>query len=537
MQNPTHLMEILKIPFEKVPQFATKDTEYVNSKPEIRSFYKYDVTLDAFEQVIKDKQQDETNRTVLVDVLREQYAKFTTSDAVRDNIEALLDERTFTVTTAHQPSLFTGPLYYIYKIISTINLAEALRKQYPDYNFVPVFVSGGEDHDFAEVNHANIFGKNVEWESGESGSVGMMKTATLQPALEQSKEILGESDNAQRLYQLIETAYTSHELYSDATIHLVNELFKEQGLVALNMTNAELKRLFIPIMEDELLRQTSQTFVEQTQQELEKVGFGSQAHAREINLFYLRDQIRNRIVLEGDTYKVLDTDYTFSKDEILQELQDHPEHFSPNVVLRPLYQELILPNLAYVGGGGEIAYWLERKSQFEHFGINYPMLVRRNSALWIDKGSVKRMQKLDLTVQNLFEDTEKLIKQYVAANAESELSLAEEKAALEKLFEQAAAKAESIDPTLKKAVLAEGAKQVKSLEQMESKIVRAEKQRHETALNQIRSLRDKFFPGNGLQERTDNFTQFYLKYGDAFFTVLKDNLDPLDKRFVIILDK
>lgn len=537
MQNPTRLMEILKIPFEKVPQFSQKDTDYVNSKPEIRRFYKYDVTLEAFEQVIKDKQQDETNRTVLVDVLREQYAKLTTSDAVRDNIEALLDERTFTVTTAHQPSLFTGPLYYIYKIISTINLAEALRKQYPDYNFVPIFVSGGEDHDFDEVNHANIFGKTVEWESGESGSVGMMKTDTLQPALEQLKDILGGSDHAQHLYQRIETAYTSHERYSDATMHLVNELFKEQGLVVLNMSNAQLKRLFIPIMEDELLRQTSHAYVEKTQQELEKAGFGSQAHAREINLFYLRDQIRNRIVLEKDTYKVLDTDYKFSKDELLQELQDHPERFSPNVVMRPLYQELILPNLAYVGGGGEISYWLERKSQFEHFGINYPMLVRRDSVLWLDKGTIKKMQKLDLDVYDLFEDTDLLIKRYVAENAESEISLAEEKEALEKLFEQAAAKAEDIDPTLKKAVLAEGAKQVKSLEQMESKIVRAEKQRHETALNQIRSLREKLFPGNGLQERHDNFTQFYLKYGDEFFIILKNNLDPLDKRLTVILDK
>lgn len=537
MQNPTHLMEILKIPFEKVPQFATKDIEYVNSKADIRPFYKYDVTLEAFAQVIKDKQQNKTNRPVLVDVLRAQYVKITTSDTVRQNVEALLDEQTFTVTTAHQPALFTGPLYYIYKIISTINLAEALRQKYPDNNFVPVFVNGAEDHDFEEVNHANIFGKNVEWTSGETGSVGMMKTETLTSALEALKDILGESDNAQHLYQLIETAYTSYDTYAQATVHLVNALFKEQGLVVLDMNNAQLKRLFVPIMEDELLYQTSHQFVEKTQQELEKVGFGSQAHARDINLFYLRDQIRNRIVLEEETYKVLNTDYTFGKDEMLKELQTHPEHFSPNVVLRPLYQELILPNLAYVGGGGEIAYWLERKSQFEHFGINYPMLVRRNSVLWIDKGSEKRMQKLDLTVQDLFEDTELLIKKYIAANAESELSLAEEKEALEKLFEQAAAKAESIDPTLKKAVLAEGAKQVKSLEQMESKIVRAEKQRHETALNQIRSLRDKFFPNNGLQERTDNFTQFYLKYGDEFFTVLKDNLNPLDKRFVIILDK
>ncbi len=530
-------MEILKIPFEQVPQLAAKDLAYATANPALRPFYKYDVNLDAFANVIEDKKKDKINRPVLVDMLREQYIKIPTSDAVRDNVEALLQENTFTVTTAHQPALFTGPLYYIYKIISTINLARVLNERYPASRFVPVFVGGGEDHDFEEVNHANIFNKKIVWQSGETGSVGMMKTVTLQPVLAELKQILGETGNSQQLYRLIETAYTAHETYGIATLHLVNELFKQDGLVVIDMNNAQLKRLFLPIIEEELLHQSSQQYVEATQLKLKEAGFGSQAYVRDINLFYLRDQIRNRIVLEGDTYKVLDTNYNFSKDELLQELQAHPEHFSPNVVLRPLYQELILPNLAYIGGGGEIAYWLERKSQFEHFGINYPMLVRRNSVLWIDGGSANRMQKLNLSVQDLFEDTEALIKKYVAANAAGELSLAEEKAALEKLFEQVAAKAKEIDPTLEKAILAEGAKQVKSLEQMESKIVRAEKQRHETALNQIRSLRDKLFPGNGLQERTDNFAQFYLKYGDEFFEVLKANLDPLDSQFVVIFDK
>ena len=255
------------------------------------------------------------------------------------------------------------------------------------------------------------------------------------------------------------------------------------------------------------------------------------------NLFYLRPQVRERIVRDGDKFRVLNTDYVFSREEIIREMQEHPEHFSPNVVLRPLYQELVLPNLAYIGGGGEIAYWLERKRQFEHFGINFPMLVRRNSVLWIDGNSANRMQKLGLSVPDLFQDTEALIRQYIARHAEGELSLAEEKAALEALFERVAAKAKEVDATLEKAVLAEGAKQTKSLEQLESRIVRAEKQRHETALNQIRSLREKLFPGNGLQERTDNFTTFYTKYGDAFLKVLKSNLDPLDNRFVVIVDK
>lgn len=530
-------MEILKIPFGQVPQLAAKDLAYATANPALRPFYKYDVNLDAFAQVIEDKKKDVTNRAVLVEVLQEQYKLFDLNDKVQQNIESLLDENTFTVVTAHQPVLFTGPLFYIYKIISTINLAEQLNKKYPDYHFVPFFINGGEDHDFEEVNNASIFNKKIEWQSGETGPVGRMKTSSLTPVLEELKQVLGESEHAQHLYQLAETAYTSQEYYGLATLHFVNELFKEYGLVALGTNRVALKRLFMPIMEEELLQQSSQPLVEATQHELEQAGFSSQAHVRDINLFYLRPQVRERIVREGDTFKVLNTDYTFSKEEIIQELHAHPEHFSPNVVLRPLLQETILPNLAYIGGGGEIAYWLERKSQFEHFGINFPMLIRRNSALWIDKGSAGKIQKLDLRVEDLFEETEVLIKNYIAKHSEGELSLAEEKTALENLFQQIAEKAKNIDPTLEKSVLAEGAKQVKSVEQIESRLVKSEKQRHETALNQIRALRDKFFPNNGLQERSDNFMSIYVKYGQEFFEVLKDNLDPMDKRFVVVMDK
>ncbi len=530
-------MEILKIPFEQVPQLAAKDLAYTTANPALRPFYKYDVNLEAFAQVIEDKKKDVTNRAVLVEVLREQYKLFDLNDAVGQNIESLLDENTFTVTTAHQPVLFTGPLFYIYKIISTINLAEQLNKYYPKYHFVPFFVNGGEDHDFEEVNHATVFNKKIEWQSGESGPVGRMKTASLGLVLEELKQVLGESENAQRIYQIVEKAYTTQEFYGLATLHIVNELFKEYGLVALGTNRVPLKQIFMPIMEEELLQSSSQPLVETTQQKLEKLGFSSQAHVREINLFYLREQLRERIVREGDTFKVLNTDYTFTKEQIIQELHEHPEHFSPNVVLRPIYQETILPNLAYIGGGGEISYWLERMSQFAHFGLNFPMLIRRNSALWIDGSSANKMQKLELSAEDLFEETEVLIKNYIAKHSEGELSLAEEKSVLENLFQQIAEKAKSVDPTLEKSVLAEGAKQVKSLEQVESRIVKSEKQRHETALNQIRGLRDKFFPNNGLQERIDNFMPFYLKHGQTFFEVLKDNLDPLDARFVVVLGK
>jgi bacillithiol biosynthesis cysteine-adding enzyme BshC len=241
-------------------------------------------------------------------------------------------------------------------------------------------------------------------------------------------------------------------------------------------------------------------------------------------------------VQEGETFKVLNQDISWTAAELEAEIGANPQRFSPNVVMRPIYQEHILPNLAYIGGGGEIAYWLERKKQFEAFGLNFPMLVRRNSVLFVDKGTRKRLDKLDLQVEDLFGDIEALIKAYVRENTENEISLSEEKKALAQVFKQVEAKAQEVDPTLRKAAAAEGARQMNSLNQLEGKLMRAEKQRHDTAVNQMRTLKDKLFPNNGLQERYDNFTMYYLKYGRGFFEALLEHLDPLDNRFVVLID-
>jgi len=529
-------MEIQKIPFTEVPQLSDKDIAYATGHEALRPFYKYEAHTEAFARVMEDKRQSATDRELLVRTLQAQYETMDRSEQVNANIESLRQDTTFTVATAHQPALFTGPLYYLYKIFSTINLSEHLRKHYPDFDFVPVFINGGEDHDFEEVNHLHLFNKTLTWENDQNGPVGQMTTDTLQPVLRELRDILGDSDHAQSLYARIEKAYTQYERYGEATGAFVNDLFKGYGLVVLNMNDSRLKEKFIPCLKQELIEQPSKELVETATAQLEEAGFSGQAHAREINLFYLGDQFRERIVHENGHYQVLNTEERWSEAELLRELEAHPERFSPNVVMRPLYQEYILPNLAYIGGGGEIAYWLERRRQFEHFGINFPMLVRRNSVLWIDAGSAKKMNKLDLSYWDLFEDVEDLVKRYVASHSENEVSLEPEKEQLEQLFEQVKEKARDIDASLAKKAEAEHAKQLKGLEQLEGRLMKAEKQRHDTEINQLRSLKDRLFPGRGLQERHDNFMAFYLKYGETFFEVLKENLQPLESGFVVVKD-
>jgi bacillithiol synthase len=528
-------MKITLTPFSQFPMLAKMDLAYAQLDSSLKPFYKYEPKIESFKQVILDKSQSKIDRKTLVSVLNRQYTSFNTGRAAAQNIASLLDEKTFTLTTAHQPSLITGPLYFIFKIFSTINLSRQLKTQYPEYNFVPIFVIGGEDHDFEEVNAISIFNKKIAWENEEKGAVGMMKTTTLTGVLAELKSVLGESQNAQEIFNIIEKNYTQHAVYQDATQNLLNDLFGKYGLVVLNMNDAELKRLFIPFIKKEIKEQISKPLVEKAQSALNDLGFKSQAFPRDINLFYLRENLRERIVCEEGTYKVLNTDYQWdSLESILNEVDNTPQYFSPNVVLRPLYQELVLPNLAYVGGGGELAYWLERREQFAAFGVNFPILIRRNSVMWIDKGSNEKLTKLNLSWQALTIEIEQVIKDFLSKNASEPLSMEAEKEQIRSLFDVVLAKAKAVDMTLEKSVLAESAKVVQSLEIIESKLLKAEKQKNETTLNQIRQLAQKFFPNGGLQERSDNFLPYYLKHGANFFDVLSDNLNPLEQGFVVI---
>lgn len=536
---PIVFMQKTLLPYPQVPQLAKTDVAYAIGDPRLRPFYTYEPVLAGLEHALEQRAKTPGPRTELVQVLREQYQALPQLSPVQANLEALLQEDTFTVTTAHQPSLFLGPLFFLYKAVTTINLAETVQRNASNgRRIVPVFVLGSEDHDLAELNSIQLFGKKLTWESTEQGAVGSMPTAGLTDVLAELKTILGESEAAQSLFARVEQAYTQAPTLAAATQALLHDLFGRYGLVVVDMNDARLKRHFIPVMRAEILEQPAYRIVNETNARLQAVGFKTQAVPREINLFYLQPGSRERITqLAGGptiTYQVLNTELTFSQEELLAELEQYPERFSPNVVLRPLFQETILPNLAYVGGGGELAYWLERKDLFAHFDLPFPVLIRRNSVLWLDRETGKKLGKLHFTALQLFDDTESLIRTFVAARADGEVDLTAELRALHEIFDRITQKAQAVDPTLEKAVRAEEVKYAGGLEQWQSRLVRAEKQKHEVAINQLRALKEKLFPANGLQERTDNFLPYLLKYGDGFMDTLKENLDPLEAGFVIL---
>ena len=504
-----------KIHLSETGQYSKLMLAYINGEEALRKFYQYEPKLGSFQQAIDDKSKEPINRELLVDVLKSQYQR---SNIQSSNIQLLSDKKTFTVCTGHQICLFTGPLYFIYKIITTINLAEALKKQYPSYHFVPVYWMATEDHDFEEISSINLFGKKVKWNNEKAkGAVGKLSTDSLSSVIDELKQVLGESENAKELIQLFSGSYLKHNNLADATRCLVHQLFGQYGLVILDGNDARLKNEFSGIIKDDIKNTTNYKIVTESAAQLKKAGYDAQVNPREINVFQLTGN--DRIRIERSTPEILSL---------------KPEEYSPNVVLRPLYQQKILPNLAYVGGPGELAYWLEYKAMFDHHKINFPVLIPRNFVTLTDEKTNQQLQKSGFTITDIFKDTEVLIKEYVIKNAGSELSLKKEEEKLAAVYAEISAKATAIDSTLKASVEAELQKAINALKNIESKLTRAEKQKQETGINQIKKIKDKFFPEGMLQERYDNIAPYYLKSGKQLIGDLKEQLNPLEFEMIIL---
>ncbi|MCH8318663.1 MAG: bacillithiol biosynthesis cysteine-adding enzyme BshC [Bacteroidetes bacterium] len=547
-------MRKISLDYEQTGYFPKIILDYLSGKNSLRAFYKYAPDIASFKKVIANKKKQTVNRTVLTAVIREQYRSIQTHQKVTANINSLSEPNTFTVTTAHQPNLFTGFLYFFYKIISTINLAEQLKAAYPEVNFVPIYWMGSEDHDFEEINHIHLFKNDIEWKDKAGGAVGRLKTTSLNKILKQIKPILGDSKHAKQLYQMLEDAYYSplvkgdkggFKTLAEATRFLVDRLFHQYGLVIIDGDDRRLKELFVDVIEDDIFNQKAYHIVSQTIEQLSPsrvLGTGQadnykiQVNPRQINVFYLRDGLRARIVQNKGSFEVLGTGKKLSSSELKEELKKYPERFSPNVILRPLYQERVLPNLCYVGGGGELAYWLELKSLFENYKINFPVLILRNSVCLIDKTIAEKLQKIDIEPSAIFNDMDHLAKQYVKKHSKKELTIKEEKDQLNNIFQRILAKALKIDSSLEQAVKGEYARQRKTLEKLEAKLLKAEKGKHIAAINQIKIIKEKLFPQGQLQERYENFIPYYLKYGDEFIKMLKAELNPLEKQFFILLE-
>lgn len=522
------------ISYQNSGYFSKLIVDYLNQKPEVQSLYHRFPKLEHFELQIEEKANNfaQENRAVLVSALENQYQNTNISEATKVNIQALHKNNTFTITTGHQLNLFSGPLYFLYKIVSVINLTRELKTAYPNNHFVPVYWMATEDHDFEEINYFDFKNKKIHWNRESKGPVGRLSTEGLAAVFEVFSKELGPGNNADYLRELFKNAYLEHATLADATRFLANELFKEQGLVIVDGDDTALKSIFAPFVQQELLQQTSFKKVSETIEEFKD--YTIQVNPREINLFYIEDDLRERIIFEDSRYKINNTKSEFTETEILKELENYPEKFSPNVILRPLYQEVILPNLCYIGGGGEIAYWLELKNNFKANQITFPILLLRNSALLVTEKQAHKADTLNLSWSDLFSKQAQLINRKTTEFSSFNLDFSEQKAFLKNQFDKLNQMALQTDKSFIGAVKAQETKQLKGLENLEQRLLKAEKRKHQEKLQRIIDLQNELFPNQSLQERKANFSEFYLNNGNNLMENLLKNLNPISEEFKII---
>lgn len=512
------------VDLNKTGQFSRFFLDYIEGKEALRPYYTHLPKIESFKAAIDAKKFSSENREILHQVLQKQYSEIDISEAVSLNIEAVKSQKAFTVTTGHQLNLFTGPLYFIYKIVSTINLAKKLKETYPEFHFIPVYWMATEDHDFDEINYFKLDGKKYQWNSDQTGAVGDF-------SLDDSfKAFLKEVPFAPEVFK---NAYQSSKTLGEAVLKYVNQLFGEQGLVVVDGNDAAFKSIFKPVIKADLFDHGSFEKAQQVTQKLEDLGYKSQIFPREINFFYLEKGLRERIERSGDDFQVLNTEIRFSAKELEELLESNPERFSPNVVLRPLFQEMILPNLAYLGGPAEVVYWLQLKGIFDQFDVPFPILLPRNFALILDGPVLKKMEKLGWEVGDVFVDFESWKKTFVAQKAQVDFSMNEEKEAISRLFDKKGKEASILEKSLDSAFQAGRVRSLKILDQMSAKLRKAEERRLSVELNRGQAVLNFTAPGGSPQERVVNMMQFYLANPDLIEDLL-GCFDPLDFKMIVL---
>ncbi|MFY0674480.1 MAG: bacillithiol biosynthesis cysteine-adding enzyme BshC [Bacteroidia bacterium] len=526
-------MKTTKLHFNDTNLLRPLMRDYINQNEATKLLYQFAPEFDAIAKVIEVRKQFQPNRTVLVESLQKQYQESGISDKTVDtNIKKLANDNCFTITTGHQLNLFGSTQYFIYKIVEVIKYTQQLKEANPSYDFVPVFWLASGDHDFEEISFAKIDGKIYEWSSQESGPVGRFNPKAVLNVIDELSDFwASEPVTGTFLKDLFTQAYSKPTL-SQATRYWTHELFKKYGLVIIDGDDQALKGLFKNTIRKELFEETTGKEVEKTNNYLNQHEYHIQVHARPINMFMITDHGRERIVKLDDQFATVESEKSFSFSEMEDLIENSPEVFSPNALMRPMYQETILPNLAYVGGAGEIAYWLQIRSAFDAHGVFYPQVISRNSGIWLSRRMGKKLEKMGLEYPQLFTRKEDLIAEY-AENHHSGSRFFQLSETIELLWEEFQQESETAFNDLKIKTGITSAEKIKELKKLRHDLRKIVKAKNDADFLVLHQVFDTIFPNGGFQERVDTFLPSYLKLGQTYFDTLFENIEPANHKVLV----
>ena len=529
-------MGLFEIEYNKVKAFSKLFNDYNQKSSHFADLISNFPNLENIHKQISFKSINYNHgfRDSLVKELYKQNDGIKLNEIQKQNINKLSEKNTYTITTGHQLNLLTGPVYFIYKIISIINLCEQMHKKYSEYNFVPIFWMASEDHDFEEINNFSFQGNKFKWSSSQTGVVGEFKLDSIDDVFNEFEKCICDYPHGDEIIKMFRSCYYNSKDFSVATRKLVNLLFSKYGLIIIDPNKKNLKSLFKDILKKELLEKTLYKESKKSTKRLNELNYNLQANPRKINLFYIDDCRRERIIEKENVFETSSGSKKWNLKEIQNEVDSNPEKFSPNVLFRPVFQEFILPNVCYVGGPAEIAYWLELKSVFESLKLSFPIILNRNSALLVEKKQLEKLDNLDVSIEEIFLPSDQLKEHLVRKYSKLELDFSDLKKQLNIQFSKLKDKASLTDKSFIGALNAQEKKQINGLKMLEKRLLKSEKRIHQDKINRVISIRDELFPGGKLQERISNFSEFYINSGEKLIGLIKNNLDPMNQKFSVI---
>ena len=522
-------LRVETLPFEQVPHQTRLFLDYLRDPLTLRQFYPSAVRYhhELAQRVPEVLSAYRVDRNRVCDALEAMNRRWGAGQPTLDNIQLLRESDCIAVVSGQQAGLFTGPLYTIYKALSAVKLAGCLRQR--ETKAVPVFWIASEDHDFAEVAKSEFIGrdcqlKNVEVTEAlhrEGQPVGQVVVDdSISAVVDQLFELLPASEFADDIKALVKDAWQPGRRYAESFATMMTSLLGSYGLIFLDPLDPELKKLAAPLYSEAAQRAPEiASAIEKRSSELESAGYHAQvlATANSFPLFLHDDQGRRHAVtrVQNGKYKTKDIEREYTAEELAALAQEKPERFSPNVTLRAVVQDYLLPTIAYYGGAAEIAYFAQTAEVYRVLERPATPILPRSSLTMIERHTGRVLERYNLTLKDFFEGLEPAIKRVVEEVlgadtaklfAKTEMNVNEE---LDRLREDL----ESIDPTLAGA-LETGRKKINyQLEGLRTRFVRAQMSRDEAAHRQLQRAFDQLYPNKDLQERHINITSLLARHG------------------------
>ena len=527
------------INFSDIPGHQNLFLDYLYEFENVSDFYAYDFrNRDNYLKIFKNV--TENRRALSSDIgslISMQYSQLTPSELTEKNIKKLSDKKTLAIVTGQQLGILGGPLYTFYKIITVIKLSRFLSERYDDYNFVPVFWLGGDDHDFNEVNSIKTIdegnslltiGYKDEIEEDESKqSVGFIKfDNSIHDFFDNLNNNLRDTEFKVPLLDELKKFYSEEKSFKDAFKELILKYFDDYGLIIFDPQEMEVKRLLKPIFKKEItdFRLHTEKLVHLSAK-LEDL-YHAQVKVKPVNLFLMVDEGRHLIEPVENEYRLRRKRKSFTQEQLLELLENEPEKFSPNVLLRPLCQDYLLPTAFYVGGPSEISYFAQVKPLYEFYDIIPPIIYPRSSATILENAIANILEKHSVVINDLFIDVDNIKKKIINAVEESSIDdmfdgLTNQ---VETAFDQLKEKLIDLDKTIAESSNRYRDKIFSSINELKSKAEKAQQKKYDVTLRQIDRAAINLFPNSNLQERELNFIYFANKYGDEFIKKIFNEL-------------